>query len=642
MRAIFTLITTLSILSASSDSDWFEILRNGHTKQLSDLVQTPADANRVNPAGLPLLMQATLHANASVVKLLLDRGADPNKANPVGATALHWAAGDPAKVALLLAAGADPNAKSNLGRTPLLIAASTPGNAASLRILLAKGANPKLVDNGGDGPMGNAASSGDPEMVRLLINAGANVNERGNRGPAMRELSPLMRASASACLSCIKMLLAAGADVNAVSAPSRRVKAGLQDLGSLNALVIASTWGNTAIVKSLLDAGANIEASEHRGLTPLLMAASMESQDPSLFDLLRRKDARLDARSKAGESAADWVAKFGSQSPLASRITPSELPARPKIVMPDTTPSPKEAISRSLNLLLSSNEIFFEKGGCPACHHQMFSGLLSAAATNLGIEHTANLAAKQLATAIAVTQAQRETSLQRSPGGGAPFTNSLFLISLAAQSVIPSPLTDALVHDIAGMQSLDGSWLGMIQRPPMEYSTFAETALAIQALKSYASPGRRQEMQTRIARGKKWLESNKPPFLEDITMQALGIHWAGGKADHKLLMALQQESGAWTQRPGLPADAYATGKALYTLAETGFPTSDPRFRRGIDWLLATQAKDGSWYVPSRSVKFQPYFESGFPYGHDQWISATATAWAGLALASSLPVKPSSW
>ena len=429
------------------------------------------------------------------------------------------------------------------------------------------------------------------------------------------------------------MLLAAGADVNAVSAPSRRVKAGLQDLGSLNALVIASTWGNKDIVKSLLDAGANIEASEHRGFTPLLLAASTESQDPRLFDLLHRKGARLDSRSKTGESAGDWVAKFGPQSPLASRITPAELPARPKIVMPDPTPSPKDAISRSLNLLLTSNEIFFEKGGCPACHHQMYTGLLSAAATKLGIEHSTNLAAKQLATVIAVSQAQRETSLQRSPVGGAPFTNTLLLISLAAQSVPASPLTDALVHDIAGMQSLDGSWIGMIQRPPMEHSIFSETALAIQALKSYASPGRQQEMQTRIARGKKWLESNKPSFVEDITMQALGIHWAGGKADHKLLLSLQQDNGAWYQRPGLPADAYATGKALYALAQTGFSTSDPRFRRGIDWLLSTQAKDGSWYVPSRSVKFQPYFESGFPYGHDQWISATATAWAGLALAN---------
>lgn len=635
MRAIVTLITTLSILLGFAESDWFEIVRNGDAKQISALVQSPADANRVNPAGVPLIMQAALHAGAPVVKLLLDRQANPNRENALGATALHWAAADPSIVALLLAAGANPNAKSKLGRTPLLVAAATPGNAASLRLLIANGADPKLVDISGDGPLGNAASSGDPEMIRLLIAAGANVNERGNRGPAMRELSPLMRASASGCLSCVKLLLAAGADVNAVSAIPRSIKAGLQDLGSLNALLLATTSDSIEIVKTLLDAGASIEASEHRGFTPLLMTASMESQDARLFNLLHGKGARLDIRSRDGESLGDWVAKFGPQSPLASLITPGELHPRPKIVMPEATPSPKEAVTRSLNLLLASNETFFEKGGCPACHHQMLAGLLSAVAAKQGIEHSTSLAAKQLATAIAVSQPQRETALQRSPIGGAPFTNALMLTSFAAQGVPPSPLTDALVHDIAGMQRLDGSWLGMSPRPPMQHSIFSETALSIHALGSYTSPGRRQEMKLRIARGLKWLESNKPFLLEDITMQALGLHWAGGKAGHKLLLSLQQDSGAWSQRPGLPADAYATGKALYALAETGIPTSDPRFRRGINWLLTTQAKDGSWYVPSRSIKFQPYFESGFPYGHDQWISATATAWAGLALASSL-------
>jgi len=39
-------------------------------------------------------------------------------------------------------------------------------------------------------------------------------------------------------------------------------------------------------------------------------------------------------------------------------------------------------------------------------------------------------------------------------------------------------------------------------------------------------------------------------------------------------------------------------------------------------------------VRSRSPKFQPYFEGGFPYGHDQWISSMATGWATAALAAS--------
>ena len=52
---------------------------------------------------------------------------------------------------------------------------------------------------------------------------------------------------------------------------------------------------------------------------------------------------------------------------------------------------------------------------------------------------------------------------------------------------------------------------------------------------------------------------------------------------------------------------------------------------GVDYLMRTQVKDGSSHVRSRAFGFQPYFESGFPHGHDQWISMAATAWAAMAL-----------
>ena len=49
--------------------------------------------------------------------------------------------------------------------------------------------------------------------------------------------------------------------------------------------------------------------------------------------------------------------------------------------------------------------------------------------------------------------------------------------------------------------------------------------------------------------------------------------------------------------------------------------------------VRAQAADGSWYVRSRAPKFQPYFQSGFPHDHDQWISAAATSWATAAARS---------
>jgi hypothetical protein len=54
--------------------------------------------------------------------------------------------------------------------------------------------------------------------------------------------------------------------------------------------------------------------------------------------------------------------------------------------------------------------------------------------------------------------------------------------------------------------------------------------------------------------------------------------------------------------------------------------------------MATQRPDGSWYVKSRSKPFQPYFESGFPYKNDQFISMAASSWAVAAHALACP-KP---
>ena len=84
----------------------------------------------------------------------------------------------------------------------------------------------------------------------------------------------------------------------------------------------------------------------------------------------------------------------------------------------------------------------------------------------------------------------------------------------------------------------------------------------------------------------------------------------------------------------MESDAYATGEALVALRESGaIAAGPPAARRGVEFLLKTQLDDGSWFVKSRAVPIQAYFESGFPHGADQWISAAATAWAVTALAS---------
>jgi len=82
-----------------------------------------------------------------------------------------------------------------------------------------------------------------------------------------------------------------------------------------------------------------------------------------------------------------------------------------------------------------------------------------------------------------------------------------------------------------------------------------------------------------------------------------------------------------------------TGVALTALVQSKvIKVTDRPYQRGVGYLLSTQFHDGSWHVRSRSIKFQPYFDSGFPFGHDQWISAAGTAWAVQAIA--LGMEPS--
>jgi hypothetical protein len=77
---------------------------------------------------------------------------------------------------------------------------------------------------------------------------------------------------------------------------------------------------------------------------------------------------------------------------------------------------------------------------------------------------------------------------------------------------------------------------------------------------------------------------------------------------------------------------------LTALRTVGVPAADAGYRRGVSYLLKTQLPDGSWYVKSRSKPFQPYYESGFPHGKDQFISIAASSWATAALALALPIS----
>jgi hypothetical protein len=174
-------------------------------------------------------------------------------------------------------------------------------------------------------------------------------------------------------------------------------------------------------------------------------------------------------------------------------------------------------------------------------------------------------------------------------------------------------------------------------RPPIESSDIAITALSLRSLQAYAPVPLKSESARAVQRGTAWLTQAKPKSNEDYVYQVLGLTWAGAnqtaiRTATNALIAQQRTDGGWGQIATLPSDAYATGQALSVLAQSGIvkPT-DSVYERGIRFLLGTQLEDGSWYVRSRAIPIQPYFDSEFPHGKDQFISAAATNWATMAL-----------
>ena len=217
---------------------------------------------------------------------------------------------------------------------------------------------------------------------------------------------------------------------------------------------------------------------------------------------------------------------------------------------------------------------------------------------------------------------------------------------MAAANYPPDPATDAIALFLKNHQSPDGRWYVVAHRPPLESSDIQMTATAMHAIQVYAPPTERADCDRAVQRAASWLAKAQPRTTHDRAYQLLGLAWArpsqesGQGSDQKLinkaaaaLLAEQRPDGGWAQIPSLTSDAFATGQALVALNQSGALTvTDPAFQRGVQFLMNTQLEDGSWYVKRRALPIQPFFESGFPHGRDQFISAAATNWAATALA----------
>jgi hypothetical protein len=298
-------------------------------------------------------------------------------------------------------------------------------------------------------------------------------------------------------------------------------------------------------------------------------------------------------------------------------------------------PTIPDAVDRALALLEKQSCNFIRIGGCNSCHAQDLPSAAAALARRRGLK-----APREIPQLPAQMMPSPERVMDL---GVVAVTGTAWeLFDMGTNGVARNAYTDAVVRLIKAMQTPHGNWsTNESRRPPMNAGEYQAAALAIYALKHYTPVGDEASTEQAMAKASAWLEHARPETTQDRAFHALALTWTThGSSQARMaargLLALQRGDGGWSQLPGMPSDAYATGQALYALSVAGKMTvTDPAYQKGIDYLLRTQAADGSWHVKSRSIWLQPYFESGFPYGQDQFISAAGTAWASLALTTAV-------
>ncbi len=621
-RRLALLVLTIAVVcGAVENNQFYAPIRNDDLATLSQLIRGAGPGARDSRGNSPLMYAAALGSTESM-RLLLKAGADPNATNDFGATPLMWCAGDAVKVRMLLDKGARVDVRSKAGRTPLIVAAAYDGVMESATLMIKKGADVNAMDEGGMTALEQAAGANHTELARLLLDKGAKVNAVDGGG-----FTALHSAAGNGNAAMVKLLLERGAAVNATSGEhAEPVKNGFVAVGRVTPLQWAAQIASYESVELLVKAGADVNAKDIREATPLVFAVTNDQADPRIVQLLLSKGA-------ARQPGLSWARRY--QNPEILRV----LGLRPEPMASasasgGTRLDARQAITKALSVSQAPASKFLGTGGCIACHAQNLNGMAVAAAKVAGLKQDATLeAAATRATTALFTPMQEQFFQAQDPPGGVEMVE--YSILQMTSGGVPATLgTDALVHYIAATQRKEGDWPIVTGRPPLDGSSFSQTARAIRALRAYAVAGRKTEFDERVARAAAWMARNEPLTTDDRAGQILGLQWAGQSvpaARIRDLTAKQRADGGWAQTDNLATDAYATGEVLWSLHEAGMAASDPVFRRGVDYLLRTQQQDGSWHVVTRALGIQPYFQSGFPYGHDQWISQAGTAMAAIGL-----------
>ncbi|XP_068602317.1 ankyrin repeat domain-containing protein 50 [Brachionichthys hirsutus] len=259
------------------DKDGWTALRSaswgGHSEAVRLLLDAGADVDGCDGDGRTALRAAAWGGHEEIVLTLLNYGAQVDKADNNGRTPLIAAAymGHHEAVEVLLAHNAEVDLADGDGRTALSVAALCVPTAAGVKgygeavsLLLERGADPGHRDHDGMTPLLLAAYEGHDDIIELLLEAGADVDETaGTDGnvAAAAAATPLLAAAAMGRMKTVSRLLVWGAAVDAIDCEGR------------TALCLAAARGSVGVVRALLDRGLDENHKDDLGWTPLHAAA---------------------------------------------------------------------------------------------------------------------------------------------------------------------------------------------------------------------------------------------------------------------------------------------------------------------------------------------------------------------------------
>ena len=293
---LMTLLAVGQPTSAVDDVTLVDAARNQESPRVRALLDQNANANVRSADGSTALLWAAHWNDIAIADSLIRAHADPNIANDFGMTPLSRACtnGSAALVELLLKAGANPNARIATGETPIMTCASS-GNVDAMRLLIARGAdvNANEPSQNQDALMW-AASERHPNVVRMLVEAGANPRAHTKKG-----FTALHFAAREGDIESVRQLLAAGVDINIKSLPD---KAETKQDTNPSASGGRSASGTAAAAAA--PRGPGYQATISEGSTPLLVATMRGHVPLALFLLEQGADPNV---IDAGLTPLHWA-----------------------------------------------------------------------------------------------------------------------------------------------------------------------------------------------------------------------------------------------------------------------------------------------------------------------------------------------